>query len=1345
MSRPRHRPAADPGTPRARDRAASGGDRREGLDAGVRALSAVAGNRAVAAAVARRPDPRAPKPLGWDVASTVAKHAPRILPDIPAEQMAAFQRWVDVGATNVDVDRRVEEATGEWRQRTGIYGHDDFMQEPDRRRIRGIGAQRMGRDEEGPAIHVPTAAILDDDMLPEGAPLFDQAEAAWRARTRATLLAHPQTEVEVSDQHWGVMLSWKGHHLQDIGGKVHAGILSQHELFAADYETEVAEPRRQLRRAVPELISFMDACREEHKWRSDKNDEGIITAGVRHVAEFLGDGDEDYPTIRGWNEPQKLARLAQEAIGERQYDLAILRYVRAHALGTAQAERFQKYEQRVTSGAGIAVTWLERMKTAGTIAAGLASGGLGLAARAGIAGGYTFVREGAQQASEVAHGQRKDMDVGTMAQQATIDAAMSVVGGRIEGAFGATLSTRFGARLASRYGPDIAEKGIAMAAAGAAGFYTAPAQKVLDVIIAGGRVPGSLGELADMIADEAIKGAAMEGILGSLMPGAPRASRDPWAGGASSIDARWPAPTIDAPPVPGGVRTGTTTGGPGAHGPSAVGGVAGPPASHSTAAPADARPPSHLFELAARAHQSHGATDRLIDHFGSWEQAVARLRAGTGEAAGLAQPMRDRLLETMARRRAAVVDEVARFGARPVASGSTEPGSDVDLNVAGANAGIKEVQARAHLDQRYPGWEGRFRMSLMVGSTRMGALGAMVGRLPPDLRAQVERHQVLATEAYAVAREARAAPEADRAAVLARIADPALRQEAGRMAAMGPDEVARTRAELLTRSDRLRAQAAAARTDAERAQAVMEAMDVQMRANALDADAYVSGGAIRAVVMGRTDLRPAERYQAVVDQIAMIRHVADDAGGMRGALRRYETFKYVARLVDQLRALGVADPRLAFLRNHAELVSRVDRGATSSDAPRTVTGRDLARGAPTAAVRHDDLGTVAGVSDRFLADVHAMLSGVLDQHLPAVRARVLGEPGGAGAGAAAPLRLPELGPPPAPQAPGPAPGGEGRERGLTSPDAMDRIVTQAAEAHPTGSLQEFARSLHGQMAHELHAIGAAPPTVVARDMGDASLLGAFYPGRNEIVINAGQAQFDPATPQGQRAVLRLLLHESRHAEQWFHALRHMARTHGSGWRAEAQALGVHPSIVEAAARAPLPPGTTPDGETAARIHDELLGTGRHITALGQDTAAKVRLRTAIERHTEDRARAQAELDRIPWNDMARWKEGEARVRELDERLALVRGDLQMREDIYWNLTHEVDARRAESLLVQAIEGREMTAAARRLESAVEMLGVVRRLAPHDEAQALRAVEDAFADYRATLTEVGRSLRELRPR
>lgn len=220
----------------------------------MRALSAVAGNRAVA----RRPDDRAPKPLGWDVVSTVAKHAPRIFPDVPAEQMAAFQRWVDTGATNVDVDRQVEDAKGQWRQRTGIYSSDEFMQEPDRRRIRGIEGQKIGRDKEGPMIHVPTAAILDDDMLPEGAPLFDQAEGAWRAKVRTTLLAHPMAEVQVSDQHWGVMLLWKGHYLQDVGGKVHAAILSQHELFKAEYESQVAEPRRQLRSAVPEFLGDGD-------------------------------------------------------------------------------------------------------------------------------------------------------------------------------------------------------------------------------------------------------------------------------------------------------------------------------------------------------------------------------------------------------------------------------------------------------------------------------------------------------------------------------------------------------------------------------------------------------------------------------------------------------------------------------------------------------------------------------------------------------------------------------------------------------------------------------------------------------------------------------------------------------------------------------------------------------------------------------------------------------------------------------------------------------------------------------------------------------------------------------
>src|SRR5690606_8658905 len=123
-----------------------------------------------------------------------------------------------------------------------------------------------------------------------------------------------------------------------------------------------------------------------------------------------------------------------------------------------------RYEERVMSGAGIAVKWLERAKFAGKLAAGVASGGYSLGAQALIAGGYTLAQEGAQQASEVAHGLRESIDVKGLAQQATVEGAMALFGAMAQGAFAKTLSARFGEKLATSYGPFVAERIIGGAA-----------------------------------------------------------------------------------------------------------------------------------------------------------------------------------------------------------------------------------------------------------------------------------------------------------------------------------------------------------------------------------------------------------------------------------------------------------------------------------------------------------------------------------------------------------------------------------------------------------------------------------------------------------------------------------------------------------------------------------------------------------------------------------------------------------------------------------------------------------------------------------------------------------------
>lgn len=1335
-------------------------------------LQQVAGNRAVArlitdeARLQRKGGAgRDPRPLGFDVASTIAKRAPALFPAVPADQIVAHQRWVDSVASNQDVGRRMTGVVEDfYRNYPGLRPRDPRGEPwrghgPTLEKVDKIGRESIPVAKEGPAIEVPTEVILADDMRPGAGPPFHSADTKLRDKWRERLVASPRTKLWVSDEHWGVMLLWNDERIpHDATGRVGVAQLMGVPAFAEEYEREVREPMHELRGGIAELKVEMEYCRKEHAERSAANNAHWYSGIFRHVAEALGEGDEDYPTTKLWNEPQAMINQALEAHDQGHMDIAAMRYLRAHAKGTAQAERYWRYEKRIQTGGSVAVKWLERLKTAGTIAASIAGGGLGIVARAGVAGGYAFAREGAQQVSEVAHGARGEIDLSGMAKQATVEAAMALVGGKIEGSFQTALQARVGVKLAAKYGPDIAEKGVAIAAAGASGFYTAPAQAVLESIIQGKRMPGSMGELADMIADEALTSVAMEGALGAVIPSGAHGGGSPQAG----------------PPLPGAPRVGdpsakapdpgAATAGGGTPGATSAGTA---PTSQSRADPAAATQAGatgapHVFELAARAHQSHRATDAFIDHFGSWEQTVARLRSGTGDAAGISEAMRGNLLTTLkARRDALMADLKTRFNAAPVgSSASTEHGSDVDLNIAGPNAGLLEIQARAFLEQTHPGWEKRFRMGLMVGSTRMGALGQGVAGLPADLRAQVERRQVLATEAYNLARQARgSADPAERAALLARIGDPELRSQAQWMVDLDPGAVASERAQLLVASDRARAQAGRAASPGERAERIQEAMEAQMRANALDAQAYVSGGAIRAVVLGKRDLRPAERYQAVVDQVAMIQHVAAEAGGMRAALRRYETFKYIGRIVDQLRAAGVSDARLTFLKNHAELVAKVDRGAVSTDAPRQVGAADLGQKADQAGARYEDLGTVPGVSSSFLADVHAMLGGVLDTHLPALRAGALGGDGG---GIAPPVRLPPLGPEPPPPGPGPGGGGPGpagggpgadapSETGLQNPDALERVTAHASSPGAmtsSGDLRAYVKSTFGQIEAELKALGTIPPQVVVRDLGDPALNGHYDPKLNLIVVNEGAGgpganRFDPADPEGRRRLLRLLLHESRHAEQWFHALRHMKRTKGPDWMKTAAAAGVHHHLIFAADAHPLPPGRTPESDRAEVHYEEFLGKWKEMTKLGQDSGRMAELREDIKRARDVHDLAKAALGRLALSDIARVEKHRAVVDKLAKKLGTLQDDLAGREQIYQNLEHEIDARKTEELLERFLDARELRAAAKRLDDATEMVRVVQRLAPHEEARAFEEAAGALDDYRAILLETGRRRRDVK--
>ena len=155
-----------------------------------------------------------------------------------------------------------------------------------------------------------------------------------------------------------------------------------------------------LKNAANEIDSGISQLEIEHKDRIDKNKDHPV---VRRIAEFLGDDslaalvelamdvkkhpekgtfeerqDElanDCPDLEIWNEAKADVTLAEKLLNDLELELGLLAYMRAQAAFDKAAHRFIRYENTVMKGAGIAVKWLERAKTAGKIAAGTLAGG----------------------------------------------------------------------------------------------------------------------------------------------------------------------------------------------------------------------------------------------------------------------------------------------------------------------------------------------------------------------------------------------------------------------------------------------------------------------------------------------------------------------------------------------------------------------------------------------------------------------------------------------------------------------------------------------------------------------------------------------------------------------------------------------------------------------------------------------------------------------------------------------------------------------------------------------------------------------------------------------------------
>ena len=214
-----------------------------------------------------------------------------------------------------------------------------------------------------------------------------------------------------------------------------------------------------MKKATYEIQVGISEFKSEHLERIKLNGDHPV---VRRVAEFLGgpsmteevefmldiiqhpekgsfeDRQDELSTVCPdpdiWYGPEIGAKATLDKLENQDIEMGLLQYMRTEASFERAARQYQRYEDRVMKGAGIAVKWLNRAKFAGKLAAAAIPGG-GVIDAAMMSAVYALAQEGSQQASEVAYGQRSSIDFGGLAKLAATEGAMAFFGGLTQEVF----------------------------------------------------------------------------------------------------------------------------------------------------------------------------------------------------------------------------------------------------------------------------------------------------------------------------------------------------------------------------------------------------------------------------------------------------------------------------------------------------------------------------------------------------------------------------------------------------------------------------------------------------------------------------------------------------------------------------------------------------------------------------------------------------------------------------------------------------------------------------------------------------------------------------------------------
>ena len=431
---------------------------------------------------------------GPSVAVWLKDKLPHIASALSGEQIAQWQLAVDRQLAITDAQRWVDEAIRERRLADGTFL--DWKQR----------LEKSLPPPGPPTVDLDIARLLDPGILEVTADI--QAELAFRkgAIARLTSGSWKLPTMRPDDQVGTLPIPGR-----NTGGRITADTLQS--MYPDEYSRQVSNRTevKQLAALGSELQNVVNELYPMHQDRSNMNAKYSGVKGiVRHTSEALGSGSAPYPSLKLWRKPRAQLEAGMKALAGRQIEMAVMYLAQADAGIRSVAEKAQNYEDRVTSGAEVAVKWLERTKTAGSIAAGIAAGPLGWEGAALAGGAYAFGSDILQQASGVHFGTQESIDVGQAVKKGTVAMLSGAVGGVIQGKFKDALLLRF----APSGTPDIVDKYVTgVLSTATSTVYTAPMEMVLRSVIEGEKFPADLSEFCDMVVQQTLEATLTEGLV----------------------------------------------------------------------------------------------------------------------------------------------------------------------------------------------------------------------------------------------------------------------------------------------------------------------------------------------------------------------------------------------------------------------------------------------------------------------------------------------------------------------------------------------------------------------------------------------------------------------------------------------------------------------------------------------------------------------------------------------------------------------------------------------------------------------------------------------------------------